>query len=73
VITLSFRGSISLGGHVGGLIGGMLCMLSITRLGSVSGAYGRTGVLGMVGVLAVAVGSVIAAYLKARGYAIPGA
>jgi len=73
VITLSFRGSISLGGHVGGLIGGMLCMLSITRLGSVSGAYGRAGALGMVGVAAVAVGSVIVAYLKARGYAIPGA
>jgi membrane associated rhomboid family serine protease len=73
VITLTFRGSISLGGHVGGLIGGMLCMLSITRLGSVSGAYGRAGVLGMAGVAAVAVGSVIVAYLKARGYAVPGA
>ena len=73
VITLSFRGFISLGGHVGGLIGGALCMLSITRLGRVSGAYGRTGLLGMVGVVAVAVVSVIAAYLKTRGYAIPGA
>ncbi len=72
VITLSFRGQISLGGHVGGLIGGILCMLAMTRLGRVSAAYGRPGLLGLAGIVAVAVASVLAAYFKARGYAVPG-
>jgi membrane associated rhomboid family serine protease len=73
VITLSFRGSISLGGHVGGLIGGALCMLAMTRFGRVSAAYGRPGVLGFAGIAGVAVASVVVAYLKARGYSVPAA
>jgi membrane associated rhomboid family serine protease len=69
VITWTFRDVISLGGHVGGLIGGALCILFLTRFGRVSAAYGRPGLLGVAGIVAVAAASVITAYLKARGYA----
>jgi membrane associated rhomboid family serine protease len=61
--------NISIGGHIGGLIGGALCMLALSRLGRGHGAYGRIGVAGLVGVLAVAVASVAVAYWKVRGYA----
>ena len=68
IITFSFRGSISLGGHVGGLIGGILCMLAMTRFGRISAAYGRPGVLGVAGAIAVGIVSVVVAYWKVRGY-----
>jgi membrane associated rhomboid family serine protease len=60
---------ISWGGHVGGLIGGMLCMLALTHFGSERGAYGRLELVGVAGVVAVGVLSVLAAYWKVRGYA----
>jgi membrane associated rhomboid family serine protease len=63
------RSNISIGGHIGGLIGGALCMLALSRLGRGHGAYGRIGVTGLVGVVAVAVASVVIAYWKVRGYA----
>ena len=72
VINLAFSfvlSNISVGGHVGGLIGGVLCMLAFSRLGRGHAAYGRLGVTGLVGVLAVAVASVVIAYWKVRGYA----
>jgi membrane associated rhomboid family serine protease len=61
--------NISIGGHIGGLIGGALCMLALSRFGRGHGAYGRIGAVGIAGVLAVAVGSVVIAYWRARGYA----
>jgi membrane associated rhomboid family serine protease len=72
VINLAFSfvlSNISVGGHIGGLIGGALCMLALSRLGRGHAAYGRLGVAGLVGVLAVAVASVAVAYWKVRGYA----
>jgi membrane associated rhomboid family serine protease len=72
VINLAFSfvlSNISVGGHIGGLIGGALCMLALSRLGRGHAAYGRLGVAGLVGVLAVAVASVVVAYWKVRGYA----
>jgi membrane associated rhomboid family serine protease len=57
---------ISWGGHVGGLIGGMLCMLALTRFGR---GHGRFGIEGVAGVVVVGVLSVLAAYWKVRGYA----
>jgi membrane associated rhomboid family serine protease len=69
VFTLSFSGHISVGGHIGGLVGGALCMLALSRFGRGHGAYGRVGAIGIAGVLAVAVASVAVAYFKARGYA----
>jgi membrane associated rhomboid family serine protease len=59
---------ISWGGHVGGLIGGMLCMLALTHFGSGRGAYGRLELVGVAGVVAIGVLSVLAAYWKVRGY-----
>ncbi|HET7354273.1 MAG TPA: rhomboid family intramembrane serine protease [Gaiellaceae bacterium] len=62
--------NISWGGHIGGLIGGILITLAYAgwreRGRAAMGHLGLTGVLGLV---AVAVGSVAVAYLKVRGYA----
>jgi membrane associated rhomboid family serine protease len=60
---------ISIGAHVGGLIGGALCMLALSRFGRGHGAYGRVGAVGIAGVAAVAIGSFVIAYFRARGYA----
>jgi membrane associated rhomboid family serine protease len=72
VINLVFSftfSNISVGGHIGGLIGGAACMLAISRFGRGHGAYGRIGALGLAGVAAVAALSVAIAYWKVRGYA----
>jgi len=62
IFTLAFASSISVGGHVGGLLGGIAAMFLLTRFRSVPA-------LGNAGVVAVAVASVVIAYLKVRGYA----
>jgi len=59
--------NISVGGHIGGLIGGALSMLAFSRLGRTHGIYGRPGVLGVLGVIAVGVASVLIAYVKVQG------
>jgi membrane associated rhomboid family serine protease len=72
VINLVFSftlSGISVGGHIGGLIGGALCMLALSRFGRGHGAYGRLGAAGVLGVVAVGVLSIAVAYWKARGYA----
>lgn len=61
--------NISIGGHVGGLVGGALCGLALSRFGRGHAIYGRPGVVGVAGVIAVAVASVVVAYWKVRGYA----
>jgi membrane associated rhomboid family serine protease len=61
--------SISKGGHVGGLVGGIIVALGLTRFGRGHAAYGRTGAPGIAAIVAVAVGSVLVAYWKVRGYA----
>jgi membrane associated rhomboid family serine protease len=68
VFSFTFAG-ISIGGHIGGLIGGALCMLVLSRFGRGHAAYGRMGLVGVGGVLAVAVASVLVAYWRTRGYA----
>jgi membrane associated rhomboid family serine protease len=55
-------GNISIGGHIGGLIGGALCMLALSRFGRGHAIYGRPGLLGIAGVLAIGVASVAIAY-----------
>ncbi len=64
--------NISIGGHIGGLIGGAACALGMTRFGRAHAAYGRPGVLGVATMLFVAVASVGVAYWKAKGYEIHG-
>ncbi|MBV8479528.1 MAG: rhomboid family intramembrane serine protease [Actinobacteria bacterium] len=72
VINLVFSftvSGISWGGHVGGLIAGVLGTLSFARWGRGHAAYGRIGVVGALGIVAIAAGSVAIAYFKVRGYA----
>jgi membrane associated rhomboid family serine protease len=67
VLTFSIA-NISIGGHIGGLAGGALAMLGLTRFGRSHAAYGRAGVVGVATIVLVGVASVLIAYLKARGY-----
>jgi membrane associated rhomboid family serine protease len=57
-------GNISIGGHLGGLVGGILVTLAFANWGRGHAAYGRLGVGGSLGLVAVAVASVVVAYLK---------
>jgi membrane associated rhomboid family serine protease len=72
VINLVFTFSISnisIGAHIGGLIGGAACALAMTRLGRVGAAYGRPGALGVAAMIGVGVVSIVVAYWKVKGYA----
>ena len=69
-LALSFAiANISIGGHVGGLIGGILATLSFANWGRGHAAYGKIGFAGFAGLVAVAIASVGIAYFKVRGYA----
>jgi membrane associated rhomboid family serine protease len=69
VLTFAWSSSISVGGHIGGLIGGAASILALSRFGRGHAAYGRAGALGIAGIVAVGVLSVAVAYWKAKGYA----
>jgi membrane associated rhomboid family serine protease len=60
---------ISLGGHVGGLIGGALAVLVLSRFGRGHAVYGRFDLAAAGGLAAIAVASVALCYFQARGYA----
>jgi membrane associated rhomboid family serine protease len=69
VITIAIPG-ISWGGHVGGLIGGILIMLAYGHWGNRGRAqYGELGLGGILGLIVVGAGSIALAYLRVRGYA----
>ena len=69
-LILSFAiANISYGGHIGGLIGGALCTLVLSRFGRGHAAYSRLGLWGIAGVLGVGLLSIAVAYLRVRGYA----
>jgi membrane associated rhomboid family serine protease len=65
--------NISIGGHLGGLAGGALAALGLTRFGRAHAAYGRPGLVGTATIVAVGVAAVAVAYWKAKGYSVPGA
>lgn len=67
--SIGFSGRISLGGHVGGLVGGVLGTLVLARFGRGHAAYGRVGLAGVAGLVAIGVASVAIAYWKVRGLA----
>jgi membrane associated rhomboid family serine protease len=69
-LALSFTlNNVSIGGHVGGLVGGALCVLVLSRYGRGHAAYSRFDFAAAAGLLAIAAGSVLIAYLQVRGYA----
>jgi membrane associated rhomboid family serine protease len=69
-IVISFTiPNISWGGHIGGLIGGILITLGYAHWRGGRAQYGQLGLGGVVGLIAVAVGSVAIAYFKVRGLA----
>jgi membrane associated rhomboid family serine protease len=69
-LVLSFSVSgISWGGHVGGLIGGILITLAYAHWRGGRAQYGQLGLGGAVGLVVVAVCSVALAYWRVRGYA----
>ena len=65
----STGGSISIGGHLGGLVGGILVTLAFARWGRGHAAYGRVGLTGSLGLVVVTAASVAIAYWKVRGLA----
>jgi membrane associated rhomboid family serine protease len=69
VLTFSIS-SISKGGHIGGLVGGIICALGLTRFGRGHAAYGRPGLLGIATIVLVGVVSIAVAYWRVTTYAI---
>jgi membrane associated rhomboid family serine protease len=59
-----FVPGISIGGHLGGLAGGALGTLALSRFGRGHALYGSAGIVGTAGLLAVGVLSVAIAYLQ---------
>jgi len=58
---------ISWGGHIGGLIGGILITLAYSNVGRGRSAHGRLSIPAVAALIVVAVGSVAIAYWKVRG------
>jgi membrane associated rhomboid family serine protease len=66
VFSLAVPG-ISIGGHLGGLAGGALGTLALSRFGRGHAVYGRPGLIGVVGLIAVGVASLAVAFWAAQG------
>ena len=61
VITFAFSSSISVGGHLGGLVAGMVLMLLLVH-------FRRSTLYSILAIVGVALASVLAAYAKVRNY-----
>jgi membrane associated rhomboid family serine protease len=61
--------NVSIGGHIGGLVGGILATLTFARWGKGHAAYSRVGIAGVVGLVVIAVASVAISYWRVRGLA----
>jgi membrane associated rhomboid family serine protease len=58
---------ISIGGHLGGLAGGALGTLALSRFGRGHAVYGRPGLVGVAGLIGIGVLSVAVAFWAAQG------
>jgi membrane associated rhomboid family serine protease len=58
---------ISIGGHLGGLAGGVIGTLALSRFGRGHAVYGRPGLIGVIGLIGVGVVSVAVAFWAAQG------
>ena len=63
------RGSISIGGHIGGFIGGALAMLVLMHFRRDHPGYSKIDAVTVLGLVAIAVGSLLVVYFRVRGYA----
>jgi len=61
--------NISVGGHLGGLAGGALGMLALSRFGRTHAIYGRPGLVGVLGLVAIGIASLAVAYWRVQGLA----
>jgi membrane associated rhomboid family serine protease len=61
-------GNISIGAHIGGLVGGILVTLAFANWGRGHAAYGKIGVLGAAGVAAVTAASIVIAYVQVQSF-----
>jgi membrane associated rhomboid family serine protease len=69
-LVLSFAlNNISIGGHVGGLIGGALAMLALSHFGRHQPLLSRAGSAALASLVALGIVSVLIAYARARGLA----
>jgi membrane associated rhomboid family serine protease len=59
--------NISIGSHLGGLAGGALAMFALSRFGRTHAIYGRPGLIGVAGLIAVGLASVLVAYARVQG------
>jgi membrane associated rhomboid family serine protease len=65
-----FVPGISIGGHLGGLAGGALGILALSRFGRGHAVYGRPGLLGVAGLAAVGLASVLVSYWSVQEYVV---
>ena len=59
--------NISIGGHIGGLLGGAVGALALSRFGTTHAIYGRPGLLGVLGLIGVGAASLAVAYFRVQG------
>ena len=61
--------NISLGGHLGGLVTGILVILAFMHFRRDHPAYSKIDAVTLVTLVAIGVGSILLAYIRVRGYA----